>query len=228
MTNQFEVVDNRYYRWYQYIVAIAKSRNLAGYVEKHHIVPKSLGGTDDDDNIVRLTAREHFVCHRLLPKFLNGHSKTKMIWALWRMCNTDKVLVPSRVYEAARRSFADTLRGNQYGANTMSEETKSRISNTMKLKFAAMSQEERSKRITKSASSPESWTNDRRNKIRNSKLGKAMSDLAKQNMSLAKQELVAQLTDEERKKLFGGHNKRPWTAARREAYLRRKSSDPQT
>ena len=28
------------------------------YVEKHHIIPKSEGGTNDKDNLVNLTARE--------------------------------------------------------------------------------------------------------------------------------------------------------------------------
>lgn len=228
MTNQFEVVDNRYYRWYLGIVAMAKSRVLSGYVEEHHIVPRSLGGTDENSNIIKLTAREHFVCHRLLPKFLEGSSKTKMIWALWRMCNTDKVIVPARVYEAARCSFIETMVGNRYAARVMSEETKSRISNTMKSKFASMSQEERSKRILQSASSPESWTDARRNKIRQSKLGKAMSNTARVNMSNSKQELVSSLSDEERRKLFGSHNKRPWTEARRQAHVRRKNSDSQT
>lgn len=32
-----------------------------GYFEKHHILPKSLGGTNDKENLVKLTAREHFI-----------------------------------------------------------------------------------------------------------------------------------------------------------------------
>lgn len=36
------------------------------YYEKHHIVPKCLNGSDDENNKVLLTAREHFVCHKLL------------------------------------------------------------------------------------------------------------------------------------------------------------------
>jgi hypothetical protein len=38
------------------------------YVEAHHVVPKSLGGDDNDSNVVILTAREHFIAHRLLTK----------------------------------------------------------------------------------------------------------------------------------------------------------------
>ena len=38
------------------------------YFEVHHIVPKCVGGEDIDDNLVRLTPKEHFVAHRLLTK----------------------------------------------------------------------------------------------------------------------------------------------------------------
>lgn len=36
------------------------------YFEKHHIIPKSLGGTDENENLVLLTPKEHFLCHKLL------------------------------------------------------------------------------------------------------------------------------------------------------------------
>lgn len=45
---------------------LLKSKEL--YTEVHHIVPKCLGGSDDHENLVRLTAREHFIAHRLLTK----------------------------------------------------------------------------------------------------------------------------------------------------------------
>jgi len=38
------------------------------YVETHHIVPRCLGGKDDKDNLINLTAKEHFCCHYLLMK----------------------------------------------------------------------------------------------------------------------------------------------------------------
>jgi hypothetical protein len=49
-----------------------------GYTERHHIQPKCLGGTDDHKNLVRLTAREHFVVHHLLTKIHSGCSKSLM------------------------------------------------------------------------------------------------------------------------------------------------------
>lgn len=38
------------------------------YYEQHHIIPKSEGGSDNERNIVKLTAREHYIAHLLLAK----------------------------------------------------------------------------------------------------------------------------------------------------------------
>lgn len=55
-----------YLKHYELIISRAKNRTLEGYTEKHHIVPKCMGGTDDKENIAILTAREHYVAHQLL------------------------------------------------------------------------------------------------------------------------------------------------------------------
>ena len=74
-------IDNKYTRWYYTIVNRANTRISTGYVEKHHIIPKSCGGTNSKDNLVNLTAKEHFICHLLLTKMVNGHYRHKMIYA---------------------------------------------------------------------------------------------------------------------------------------------------
>lgn len=51
------------------------------YSERHHIIPKSLGGSDDPDNLVRLTGKEHYICHLLLTKMVEGEARAKMIFA---------------------------------------------------------------------------------------------------------------------------------------------------
>lgn len=57
-----------YKRIYDLIVERAKTRQLEGYKEKHHIVPKFEGGTDDKANLVELTAREHLLVHWLYAR----------------------------------------------------------------------------------------------------------------------------------------------------------------
>ena len=78
----------------------------------HHIKPRSLDGTDDKENIVKLTAREHFVCHWLLVKMYDKgtEERKKMLYAFWSMkrqpttCATR--YINSRAYEKLRSEFA--------------------------------------------------------------------------------------------------------------------------
>lgn len=54
---------------YDKLILRAKLRNTINeYTEKHHILMKSLGGSNKKSNIVELTAREHYICHVLLYK----------------------------------------------------------------------------------------------------------------------------------------------------------------
>jgi hypothetical protein len=102
-------LSNKYTHWYYNIINHARNRQLAGYKEKHHIVPKSLGGPNTKDNLVDLTAREHFICHRLLVKMTTGDARRKMLYAAWRMCTTDKYGINSRVYEQIRTNHSKSL-----------------------------------------------------------------------------------------------------------------------
>jgi len=47
---------------------------IDGYTERHHVLPRCLGGGDDASNIVRLTPEEHYVAHQLLVKMHPGNS----------------------------------------------------------------------------------------------------------------------------------------------------------
>ena len=48
---------NKYKNWYNSIIKNAQNRQIDGYVEKHHIIPQSLGGSNETINLVKLTAR---------------------------------------------------------------------------------------------------------------------------------------------------------------------------
>lgn len=76
---------NKYTRLYFRIIDRRKSLPIDGYGENHHIVPRALGGSNLPDNLVKLTAREHFICHRLLVKMLLGSAKAKMVSAAYMM-----------------------------------------------------------------------------------------------------------------------------------------------
>lgn len=56
------------------------------YTEKHHIIPKSLGGFDEQSNLIILTGREHFIAHMMLWKTFGG----KMACSFWFMSNNKR------------------------------------------------------------------------------------------------------------------------------------------
>ena len=47
------------------------------YYESHHIIPKSIGGSDINSNLVLLTYREHIIAHYLLIKIVEGIANKK-------------------------------------------------------------------------------------------------------------------------------------------------------
>jgi len=103
---------NKYTRWYNNITEQAKSRTLDCYTEKHHVIPRSLGGTDDASNLVNLTAREHFICHWLLTKMHAGDARGKMINALYLMQGKNKYqdrYINSKVYATLREEYAQYI-----------------------------------------------------------------------------------------------------------------------
>lgn len=89
--------DNKYRKWYNNLIERARNRVINGYTEEHHIIPRSIGGTNEDINLVRLTAREHLIAHMLLPRFIEN---CEPMWrALWCMVTMGKVRVTSKLYE---------------------------------------------------------------------------------------------------------------------------------
>lgn len=85
-------LNNKYTHWYYSIINRATSRTLSKdiYIEKHHIIPRSLGGNNSKNNLVNLTAREHFICHRLLTKMTENKNKRKMMFAINMMLSKTK------------------------------------------------------------------------------------------------------------------------------------------
>lgn len=99
--------ETKYTRWYYQLIEKRLKTVPDGYTEKHHIIPKSLGGPDDSNNLVELTAREHYICHWLLTKMTTGAHKSKMMYAMIRLCNGKDTRVPARVYEYAKLQYKD-------------------------------------------------------------------------------------------------------------------------
>ena len=77
-----------------------------GYYERHHIIPKSLGGSNEPSNLVYMSGKAHYIAHYLLFKI---HGVGPMATALWAMCALNKGnrhKATSRSFELARGSAA--------------------------------------------------------------------------------------------------------------------------
>lgn len=101
-------LKNKYYDWYRSLVDSRKLLARDGYTEAHHIVPASLGGSNNPENFVKLTAREHFVAHLLLVFCTQGIDRKKMLKAFTMMkaksANQNRCdAVNSRLYEKLKQ-----------------------------------------------------------------------------------------------------------------------------
>jgi hypothetical protein len=128
-------IQNKYHDWYYQIIDNARTKTYDDYSEKHHIIPSSLGGSDDPDNLVRLNYREHFLCHWLLIKFVRKtNDKMKMVYALLYMLGVNKDLSEQKIYtswqfDVAKRIAKNNMCGenNPFYGKKHSQETKRKL-----------------------------------------------------------------------------------------------------
>jgi transposase InsO family protein len=182
----FEIFnDTKYAKAYLNLIDKAKNREApTEYVERHHIVPKSLGGPNDKENLVKLTPREHFVAHLLLHKGVQEKShQVKMASALNRMLSDrygNRYTPTSKMYAVARKAHADAMTGRD-----VSKETRDKISKAHKGKV--VDQVARDRMAAAKKGKPGAARNPEWNaKVSASLTGKKASPEAKAKMSAAK------------------------------------------
>lgn len=85
------------------------------YHERHHIIPKCMGGTNDEENLVDLFAREHFLAHKLLAQENPNNNSLVYAWGCmaWvKNANQDRYELTPEEYEDARIAFAKAISNN--------------------------------------------------------------------------------------------------------------------
>ena len=116
-----DIENNKYFKWYIKIIKSRISNKLNReevYCEKHHIVPKCMKANIEDT--VLLTAREHFIVHLLLPKFIHDvNAKKKLVFALWGLCtqhteDQKRITINSRTYSVIKKTFSDSISGDNH------------------------------------------------------------------------------------------------------------------
>lgn len=98
--------DMNYQKIYDRIIDRARNRNLNCYKERHHILPRCLGGTDESFNLVDLTPEEHYVCHQLLIKIYPSSSKLVYAALAMSMSGPNNKFRSNKIYGWLRRKVS--------------------------------------------------------------------------------------------------------------------------
>ena len=186
-----------YKKLYDSIISKAKSLNRKKgqgiYYESHHIIPRCLGGSDEKENKVLLTAREHYVCHKLLYYIYPNDNRLSM--AYHYMINTKKdkrnLKITSREYEEVRlaqsismkrenrseetlRKMRDSKIGTKHSEETIKKRSNSMMgeNNPMFGRSISIESIEKGKETRRNKSQYEK--DERIRKIKESKIGKKM------------------------------------------------------
>lgn len=106
------IYSSHYYHRYIKFIESCRVQDLGDtYRESHHIIPQALGGSNDESNLINLTARQHYIAHWMLWKAYRG----KMTYAFNMMCNRFKHRITSRVYASIKEDFAKSTSKDQLG-----------------------------------------------------------------------------------------------------------------
>jgi hypothetical protein len=149
-----------YEQIYNQLIDRARTRKLKGYKERHHIIPSCIGGTDVESNLVDLTAREHFIAHKLLCKIYPNIKGIQL--AFWAMVvykskkNQRTYKISNREYESIRLTVIDIIRETQRNRkhSPHSIETKQKISTALKGKSKS---DQHIKNMSKSLKGKPAW-----------------------------------------------------------------------
>ena len=150
------------------------------YHERHHIVPKCMGGTNDEENLIDLYAREHFTAHKLLA--IENPDCNSLVFAWTCMAFPNNVvqkrceLTPEE-YEEARKALSKAMSGRK-----LSEETKEKLSKSKKGKPLTIETREKLSDALKGIA----FTEEHKSNLSKALKGRIFSDEHKANISKAK------------------------------------------
>ena len=153
-----------------------------------------MGGSNKKENLVALTAKEHYICHVLLTKCTEGFYLKLMQYALGKFIQSSKYQkrnFTARQYQRIRESISLARTGT-----TFSDESKKKMSNSAKNRIPwnkglkgviVHSKESNLKRSNTLKGRPIS--EEQKNKISNSKIGKPSGMIGNSHSEETKQKM---------------------------------------
>ena len=212
------------YQWhYDQLVSTRKNRPIikGQYYENHHIVMKSMGGKDVSDNLVMLTAREHFIAHWLLWRILRNRESAHAFFCMYNWRVKEKRIFSSIAYEeaiVAKRNIPiseETRKKLSDAGKNKSKESRNRISERHKGK--KLSEEHKEKMSIARLNSSDEYkkklsdaakniTDEHREKISKSLKGREFTEDHKKNIT--KGQLGRKLSDETKAKISASSKNR--------------------
>ena len=195
-----------YQKIYNNLIERSKNRYLEGYGEKHHILPRCLGGLDNKENLVDLYPEEHYLAHLLLCKMYPGNQK--LLYAAMNMTTGSMINNGKRnnkAYGWLRRQYAESMSGDNNPARRnpllqkeaakkrveqkRTEETKAKMSAAQKGRVLTV---EHKSKLAKAATNRPPISEETRLKLKQrtpnkGMLGKTMSEETKAKMSASQQ-----------------------------------------
>jgi hypothetical protein len=140
-----------YHAIYNRLIDRARARqSFDGYTERHHVVPKCVGGDDEPGNIVILTAEEHYIAHQLLVRMHPGNGS--LVWAAVNMTGKARNNAGRRnkLYGWLRRRFAAAI-SERHAGKAVSAEAREKMAAAKRGRKRGPHSEEHRRKLSEAA-----------------------------------------------------------------------------
>jgi predicted RND superfamily exporter protein len=221
---------------YNSIIENAKSENRIKlrknnisyiYYENHHILPRCLGGLNNKENLVLLTAKEHYICHKLLTYIYINEYKIALAFHYMAYNKKYNKYISSRDYLYAKElaNIFFSRIPNVWKGRKHSTETKEKMKKSWEKRRIEKPVSDETKRKLSESGKGRIISEETKEKIRNSNKGKILSNETKQKLSISHKGKKGTPHTEEFKKKVSENNKKYKTGVKASDETRLKMSN---
>lgn len=171
------------------------------YKERHHVLPRCCGGTDEENNLIDLFAEEHYEAHRLLAIENPDNYHLQYAWTMMAFTRNEAQIVSAEDYANAKKQLAklnsELFRGRTYSEETHEKMRKAAIGN--KRRKGTKTSEIGLQHIREAAKLKGPMIEKTKKKIGDGNRGKTVSEESKKKISEARKGI--KFSDQHREKL---------------------------